>query len=113
MSAELEATRRRLQQMMLPRDDDTRQIANLDISGFMEPAAEVGGDYYDVISKDGRVVFGIGDVTGHGLESGVIAISGGAGHPRENAAGQWTVQVQNVLRCSQSGDLRQRSPHEL
>jgi hypothetical protein len=76
MSAELEVTRR-LQQMMLPRDDDMRQIPNLDISGFMEPAAEVGGDYYDVISKDGKdgqVVFGIGDVTGHGLESGVIAI---------------------------------------
>jgi sigma-B regulation protein RsbU (phosphoserine phosphatase) len=73
MSAELEITRR-LQQMMLPRQEDLRQIANLDISGFMEPAAEVGGDYYDVISKDGQVVFGIGDVTGHGLESGVIAI---------------------------------------
>jgi len=40
----------------------------------MQPAAEVGGDYYDVVSKDGSVVFGIGDVTGHGLESGVIAI---------------------------------------
>jgi serine phosphatase RsbU (regulator of sigma subunit) len=73
MSAELEITRR-LQQMMLPHEDDLRKIANLDISGFMEPAAEVGGDYYDVIAEDGRVVFGIGDVTGHGLESGVIAI---------------------------------------
>jgi sigma-B regulation protein RsbU (phosphoserine phosphatase) len=38
------------------------------------PAAEVGGDYYDVICEDGGVFFGIGDVTGHGLESGVIAI---------------------------------------
>ena len=73
MSAELEVTRR-LQRMMLPPDEDLRKIANLDVSGFMEPAAEVGGDYYDVISRDGRVVFGIGDVTGHGLESGVIAI---------------------------------------
>ena len=76
MSAELEVTRR-LQQMMLPRDEEMRKIPNLDISGFMEPAAEVGGDYYDVISQDGKggqVVFGIGDVTGHGLESGVIAI---------------------------------------
>jgi phosphoserine phosphatase RsbU/P len=73
MSAELEVTQR-LQQMMLPRDEDLRKIANLDISGFMEPAAEVGGDYYDVVSKDGSVFFGIGDVTGHGLESGVIAI---------------------------------------
>jgi serine phosphatase RsbU (regulator of sigma subunit) len=73
MSAELEVTQR-LQQMMLPRDADMRKIARLDISGFMEPAAEVGGDYYDVISNNGGVTFGIGDVTGHGLESGVIAI---------------------------------------
>jgi PAS domain S-box-containing protein len=73
MSGELEITQR-LQQMMLPRDEDLSSISNLDISGFMESAAEVGGDYYDVVSGDRGVVFGIGDVTGHGLESGVIAI---------------------------------------
>jgi PAS domain S-box-containing protein len=73
MSAELEVTQR-LQQMMLPRDEDVRKMASLDISGFMEPAAEVGGDYYDVVFKGGGVFLGIGDVTGHGLESGVIAI---------------------------------------
>jgi serine phosphatase RsbU (regulator of sigma subunit) len=73
MSSELEITQR-LQQMMLPRDEEMRKVAGLDISCFMEPAAEVGGDYYDVVCKDGGVVFGIGDVTGHGLESGVIAI---------------------------------------
>jgi PAS domain S-box-containing protein len=73
MSAELEVTQR-LQQMMLPRNEELRRIPNLDVCGFMEPAAEVGGDYYDVVSNDGGVAFAIGDVTGHGLESGVIAI---------------------------------------
>jgi PAS domain S-box-containing protein len=73
MSSELEITQR-LQQMMLPRDEDMRKIVGLDISGSMEPATEIGGDYYDVVSKDGGVIIGIGDVTGHGLESGVIAI---------------------------------------
>jgi len=73
LSAELEITQR-LQQMLVPRDEDLCGISNLDISGFMEPATEIGGDYYDVVSSDGGVVFGIGDVTGHGLESGVIAI---------------------------------------
>jgi PAS domain S-box-containing protein len=73
MSGELEITQR-LQQMMLPRDEDMRTIAGLDISGSMDPATEIGGDYYDVVCNDGSVVFGIGDVTGHGLESGVIAI---------------------------------------
>jgi PAS domain S-box-containing protein len=73
MSSELEITQR-LQQMMLPRDEEMRTIEGLDISGSMEPATEIGGDYYDVVCHDGSVVFGIGDVTGHGLESGVIAI---------------------------------------
>jgi PAS domain S-box-containing protein len=73
MSAELDITQR-LQQMMLPRDEDLRGIADLDIAGFMDPADEIGGDYYDVVSQNDGVVFGIGDVTGHGLESGVIAI---------------------------------------
>ena len=43
----------------------------LDIAGYMSPADEVGGDYYDVLSSNGVVKIGIGDVTGHGLESGV------------------------------------------
>lgn len=73
MSGELEVTKR-LQQMILPREEDLRNVASLDISGFMEPAAEVGGDYYDVVARDSGVFFGIGDVTGHGLESGVMAI---------------------------------------
>jgi PAS domain S-box-containing protein len=73
MSSELEITQR-LQQMMLPREEDMRKIAGLDISGSMDPATEIGGDYYDVVCNGGGVVIGIGDVTGHGLESGVIAI---------------------------------------
>ncbi|WP_375339816.1 PP2C family protein-serine/threonine phosphatase [Lyngbya sp. CCAP 1446/10] len=40
----------------------------------MESADEVGGDYYDVLQHEGRVKIGIGDVTGHGLESGVLMI---------------------------------------
>jgi len=73
MSAELAITRQ-LQQMMLPRAEELEQIAGLDIAGFMEPAEEVGGDYYDVIQHNGRVIFGIGDVTGHGLESGMLML---------------------------------------
>ena len=73
MSAELDVTHR-LQHMMLPRDEELRLITNLDISGSMEAAVEVGGDYYDVVADGGGVVFAIGDVTGHGLESGVMAV---------------------------------------
>ena len=43
-------------------------------AGFMEPAEEVGGDYYDVLQYNGRILIGIGDATGHGLESGMLAL---------------------------------------
>jgi serine phosphatase RsbU (regulator of sigma subunit) len=73
MGGELDVTRR-LQEMMLPRPAELQEIKDLDISGFMKPASEVGGDYYDVLSYNGQVKIGIGDVTGHGLESGMLMI---------------------------------------
>lgn len=73
LSAELEITRQ-LQQMILPKQQELEQVSGLEISGFMEPAQEVGGDYYDVLTKDNQVKVCIGDVTGHGLESGVLMI---------------------------------------
>jgi len=73
MGAELEITRR-LQQMVLPKTAELHAITDLDIAGFMEPAEEVGGDYYDVLQHGGMVKIGIGDVTGHGLESGVLML---------------------------------------
>jgi len=49
------------------------QKEHYDITATMIPAAEVGGDYYDLISEtNGRIWFGIGDVSGHGLTSGLI-----------------------------------------
>ncbi|ALG68655.1 SpoIIE family protein phosphatase [Beggiatoa leptomitoformis] len=71
MSTELSITKR-LQQMVLPRAEELAEIECLDIASFMEPATEVGGDYYDILQENGRIKIGIGDVTGHGLESGVL-----------------------------------------
>ena len=73
MSAEIDVTRK-IQQMLLPKDGELNEVVGLDIAGFMESADEVGGDYYDVLQHEGRVKIGIGDVTGHGLESGVLMI---------------------------------------
>jgi sigma-B regulation protein RsbU (phosphoserine phosphatase) len=73
MRAELELTRQ-LQQMILPKEDELQQIPGLEIAGIMEPASEVGGDYYDVLQHKGQVKISIGDITGHGLESGVLMI---------------------------------------
>lgn len=73
MEGELDVTRR-LQLMLLPTAEELRQVEGLEIACHMQPALEVGGDYYDVLQHDGRVMIGIGDVTGHGLESGVVML---------------------------------------
>jgi len=73
LEAEVEITHR-LQQMLLPNQSELEEIPTLEIAGFMQPANEVGGDYYDVLQYQDRVKIGIGDVTGHGLESGVLML---------------------------------------
>lgn len=73
MGAELDLLKA-MQQLILPRHEELNSIEQLDISGFMEPADEVGGDYYDVLNTDGVITIAIGDVTGHGLESGILMV---------------------------------------
>lgn len=73
LSTELDIARR-LQQMLLPTKEELSRISELEIAGFMKPAKEVGGDYYDVLQHAGKVKIGIGDITGHGLESGVLML---------------------------------------
>ena len=66
---ELQITQR-IQELLLPATEELRAIDSLDIASYMQPAEQVGGDYYDVLHVGDRVKIGIGDVTGHGLESG-------------------------------------------
>jgi sigma-B regulation protein RsbU (phosphoserine phosphatase) len=63
-----------MQQLILPKPEELAKIKDLDIAGFMQPADDVGGDYYDVFYNDGIVTIAIGDVTGHGLESGILMV---------------------------------------
>lgn len=65
---------RRIQMMVLPKAAELAAISRLDIATYMEPADEIGGDYYDVLQVGDRIKVGIGDVTGHGLESGVLML---------------------------------------
>ncbi|APG88284.1 sigma factor SigB regulation protein rsbU (plasmid) [Sinorhizobium americanum CCGM7] len=73
LSAELDVARR-IQLMVLPRAGELEEISDLEIAAYMRPADEVGGDYYDVLRDGERLKIGIGDVTGHGLESGVLML---------------------------------------
>lgn len=60
--------------MILPKQQELNQVKGLKIASFIQPADQVSGDYYDVLSYDGRVKIGIGDVTGYGLSSGILMI---------------------------------------
>ncbi len=63
-----------LQRSLLPRD--IPQVAGLDIAYRYQPAsraAEIGGDWFDVIPLDhGQVALVVGDVTGHGIHAAAI-----------------------------------------
>ncbi|WP_342236947.1 SpoIIE family protein phosphatase [Inquilinus sp. OTU3971] len=73
LGAELDVARH-IQQMVLPKRSDLDAVPEIEIAAFMQPADEVGGDYYDVLRNGSAVKVGIGDVTGHGLESGVLML---------------------------------------
>ncbi len=48
-------------------------IPSLDISAGIIPAEEVGGDCYDFLeTHEGKMVFYLGDVTGHGVPAGIM-----------------------------------------
>ncbi|EJC76728.1 serine phosphatase RsbU, regulator of sigma subunit [Rhizobium leguminosarum bv. trifolii WSM2012] len=68
------AVAERIQLMVLPLDQELDDFQALEIAAYMRPAEEVGGDYYDVLKNGSRLKIGIGDVTGHGLESGVLML---------------------------------------
>lgn len=60
-----------IQRALLPTQHDIR---GYDISTVMHTAAEVGGDYYDVRPAPDGCWIGIGDVSGHGLSSGLVML---------------------------------------
>ncbi|MBX4867061.1 SpoIIE family protein phosphatase [Rhizobium bangladeshense] len=68
------AVAERIQLMVLPLQQELEEFQDIEIAAYMRPAEEVGGDYYDVLKHGKRLKIGIGDVTGHGLESGVLML---------------------------------------
>jgi serine phosphatase RsbU (regulator of sigma subunit)/anti-sigma regulatory factor (Ser/Thr protein kinase) len=65
MGAELEVAHR-IQQEMLPKKFPPF------VYGSLEPALEVGGDIFDFFTRDGKLFFCIGDVTGKGVPSAML-----------------------------------------
>lgn len=63
------ALAKKIQTILLPKKPD---LSGFEIECYMNPADEVGGDYYDVITVNGFKWIIIGDVSGHGVPAGLI-----------------------------------------
>jgi hypothetical protein len=71
-TAELDAARE-LQQRLVPNSIPT--IAGCHIEAAYLPAQEVGGDFYQILSRpDGSVVIAVGDVSGKGLKAAMTGV---------------------------------------
>ena len=65
---ELEIARRVQTQILPPR----LELEGYALAAAMYPAAEIGGDYYDVLRTPESAWLAIGDVSGHGLDAGLV-----------------------------------------
>jgi sigma-B regulation protein RsbU (phosphoserine phosphatase) len=64
-------TAKNIQTSILPANP---QLEGYTIAASMETATEVGGDVYDLVPNPYGNYFGIGDVAGHGLSAGIMAL---------------------------------------
>ena len=70
LARELELARE-IQEGLLPLAD--ARYGDLGVFAHFRPAAEVGGDYFDVIpAEPGRLIVAVGDVAGHGVSTGLL-----------------------------------------
>lgn len=60
-----------IQRNLLPKEGP--RFSGVSFSAHFEPTASIGGDYYDVFNIDkSRLAVAIGDVSGHGLSTGLV-----------------------------------------
>jgi sigma-B regulation protein RsbU (phosphoserine phosphatase) len=73
LARELELARE-IQESLLPASH--LDVGPASVRATFQPAAEVGGDYFDVFPiSDDKLVVAIGDVAGHGLSTGLLMAS--------------------------------------
>lgn len=92
-----------IQQRLIPHDEKIPKFADLDISGGLIPASEIGGDIYDFIKvSDDRLLMYLGDVTGHGVPAGIVSSISNAlffGYADRDDIKQVVVDVNRVLKA--------------
>ncbi len=101
---------KKIQTVLLPKEPE---LPGFEISCYMQPADEVGGDYYDVITVAGKNWIVIGDVSGHGVPAGIImmmvqtsiqvVINGNPGIPPSNVLNAINAIISsNIKRMNES-----------
>jgi serine phosphatase RsbU (regulator of sigma subunit) len=105
-SRELEQARQ-FQLSLLPRELPARP--DLELAVYTRTAAEVGGDYYDVLQgDDGSLTLAIGDATGHGAAAGtMVTVVKGLFTARagETAPASFLREANGVIRRMQLGRM--------
>jgi len=59
-----------IQNSLLPRE--APRVAGYDLVGSTHPCHVVGGDYFDLLASDGRLLLALGDVSGKGISAALL-----------------------------------------
>lgn len=62
-----------IQDQLVPDDNEIPVVEGIKIAADLVPADEIGGDIYDFIKVENRLLMYLGDVTGHGVPAGIIS----------------------------------------
>jgi sigma-B regulation protein RsbU (phosphoserine phosphatase) len=93
-----------IQMGMLPSEPPT--VPGADLSGICLPAANVGGDYYDLmVDEGGRLVILIADVAGHSIGSALLMAMARSILRREVAGGESPAEVLGATNAAMYTDL--------
>lgn len=96
-----------IQRELLPKE--IPDISGLDISAGLLPAEEIGGDCYDFLKPDKEnLLMYLGDVTGHGVPSGIVVSIANAliyNYSRDPDIREILIQVNRILKEKTSSNM--------
>lgn len=103
---------RQVQQAMLP-PETLDQHGALKVVGYCMPASTCGGDWWTYRKlPDGRMLLVVGDATGHGMHSAMVAATARGAVEALSAIDERLVTPEQVLRAIDSG-IRQVGDHNV
>ncbi|MBU1151415.1 PP2C family protein-serine/threonine phosphatase [Patescibacteria group bacterium] len=96
-----------IQNQLIPKE--VPKYPSLDIAAGIIPAGEIGGDMYDFIPiSEDRLMFYLGDVTGHGVPAGIVSSIASAlfyGYSKEIDLKKIMIDVNRVLKAKTMSNM--------